>query len=65
MSRKNIIFDDKKVNKNNFCKNKTLIERDDIDANKTLVSKRASYDTKTSFKYFIGYNNNDEIIPLV
>ena len=65
MRRKNIIFDDKKVNKNNFCKNKTLIERDDIDANKTLVSKRASYDTKTSFKYFIGYNNNDENIPLV
>ena len=65
MSRKNIIFDDKKVNKNNFCKNKTLIERENIDVNKTLVSKRASYDTKTSFKYFIGYNNNDENIPLV
>ena len=45
-------------------KNKTLIEIDNIDANKTLVSKWASYDNKTSFKYFIGYNNNDEVIPL-
>ena len=29
-----------------------------------LVSKKESHDTQNSFKYFIGYNNNDVIIPL-
>ena len=34
------------------------------DANKTLVSKEESYGTKSSFKYFFGYNDNDVIRPL-
>ena len=29
-----------------------------------LVSKKEPYDTKNSFKYFIGYNDNDIIRPL-
>ena len=61
MSRKSINFDDKKINKSNFYKNKKL---DDIDPNKILVSKREPYGTKKSFKYFIGYNDNDAIRPL-
>ena len=36
---------------------------DDIDVNKTLVSKNEQYGKYNSFKYFIGYNN-DVIRPL-
>ena len=47
-------------------KSKEVIETklDDIDVNKILVSKEEPYDTKNSFKYFIGYNDNDVIMPL-
>ena len=34
----------------------------DIDVNKTLVSKQETYGTNKSFKYFIGYNNDDDLI---
>ena len=64
MSAKNIIFHDKKINKNNFYRNKKLFKIDDIDINKVLDFKRESYGKKGSFKYFIGYNNNDGIRPL-
>ena len=37
---------------------------DDIDVNKILVSEKESYATKSSLKYFIGYNDNDVIRPL-
>ena len=36
----------------------------DIDVNKILVSKKESYGTKNSLKYFIGYNDSDVIRPL-
>ena len=32
---------------------------DDIDVNKILVSKKEQYGKYNSFKYFIGYNDND------
>ena len=31
------------------------------DVNKILVSNKEPYGTKNTFKYFIGYNNNDVI----
>ena len=34
------------------------------DANKILVSKKGSYGTRISLKYFIGYNDDDVIRPL-
>ena len=37
---------------------------DYIDVNKVLVSKKEPYGTKNSFKYFIGYNDNDVIRTL-
>ena len=40
MSRKGINSDDKKINKSNFYKNKNLFNLNDIDVNKTLVSKK-------------------------
>ena len=35
-----------------------------IDVDKMLVSKKVSYSKNNSFKYFIGYNDNDIITPL-
>ena len=64
MSGKNVNFGDKKILKGDFYKNKKVTNIDDIDANKILVSKEEPYGTKNSFKYFIGYNNNDVIRPL-
>ena len=66
MSRNNINFDDKKIKISDFykIKNKNLINKDSIDVNKILVSKKVSYAKNNSFKYFIGYNDNDIIRPL-
>ena len=64
MSGKNINFEDKKILKSDFYKNKKINSIDDIDVNKILVSKKESYGIKNSFKYFIGYNDNDVIRPL-
>ena len=64
MSGKSINFDDKKINKSSFYKNKKLFSLNDIDFKKILVSKKESYGTKNSLKYFIGYNDDDVIRPL-
>ena len=48
MSGKSINFDDKKINKSNFYKNKKLFDLNDIDVNKILVSNKESYGTKKS-----------------
>ena len=59
MSWKNIKFDDKKIKKSEFYKNKRAFQIDDVD-----VSKKEPYGTKNALKYFIGYNDNDVIRPL-
>ena len=59
MSGKNIHFDDKKIKKSSFYENKTTNTIEDIDVNNILVSKKETYGNKNSFKYFIGYNDND------
>ena len=64
MSEKNINFDDKKIKKSVFYKNKKVFQIDYIDVNKILVSKKEPYGTKNWFKYFIGYNDNGFIRPL-
>ena len=64
MSGKNINFDDKKIKRSSFYKNKKINNIEDIDVNNILVSKKESYGNKNSFKYFIGYNDNDNIRPL-
>ena len=56
-------FRRQKNKKSDFYKNKKITNIDDIDANKILVSKEELYGTKNSFKYFIGHNDNDVIIP--
>ena len=64
MSGKDINFENKKIKKVDFYKNKRVTKVDDIDVNKILVSKEEPYGTKNLFKYFIGYNDNDVIRPL-
>ena len=63
MSGKNINFEDKKIKKSECYKNKKVTRIADIDVNKILVSKKEPYGTKNSFKYFVGYNDNDVIRP--
>ena len=53
MSRKSIDFDDKKINKSTFHKNKKIFDIYDLNVNKILVCKKESYGTKKSVKYFI------------
>ena len=64
MSGKNINFENKKINESSFYKDKKLFRLNDIDVNKIFVSKKESYGTKNSLKYFIGYNDEDDIRPL-
>ena len=61
MNGKNINFDNK-ISRN--AKNKKIFNRDDIDVNKILASKKEQYGVYNSFKYFIGYNDNNVIRPL-
>ena len=42
MGGRDTIFDDKKINKSNFCKNKKLFNIYDIDVGKILISKNVN-----------------------
>ena len=53
-----------KKSKKWLLQNKKVGKIDDVDVNKILVSKEEPYGTKNSFKYFIGYNDNDVVRPL-
>ena len=47
-----------------YNKNKKAFNINNIDINKILFSKKETYGKYKSFKYFIGYNDNDVIRPL-
>ena len=66
MNRENIHFDNNKIKKKRLLqqKQKKIFNVDDIDVNNILVPKKEQYDKYNSFKYFIGYNDNDVIRPL-
>ena len=65
MSRNIINFNNKKIKRSYFYnKNNKTFNTNNIDANKILVSKKETYSKYNSFKYFIGYNDNDVIRPL-
>ena len=61
MSGKNINFEDTKIKKSIFYKNKKVTKIHDFDVNEILGSKKEPYGTKNSFKQFIRYNDNDVI----
>ena len=66
MSTRSINFDNKNIKKSDFYnKNKKIFNISDIDLNKILVSQKEIYGKNNSFKYFIGYTNNDVIRPLL
>ena len=52
------------MNKSNFYKSKKMIKIDGKDANKILASIKRALWSKSSFKYFIGYNDHDDIRTL-
>ena len=63
--RKEHRFWQQKYKKSDFYnKNKKTFNIDHIDVNKILVSKKEQYGKYNSFKYFIGYNDNNVIRPL-
>ena len=65
MNGNSINLNDKKIKKSDFYnKSKEIFNINDIDVNKILVSKKEKYGKYNSFKYFIGYNDNDVIRPL-
>ena len=50
MNGKNINFNDKKIEKSIFYKNKAINNIEDIDVNNISVSKKEPYGNKNSFK---------------
>ena len=58
MGGKEIDFNDKKINKKDFYKNKKQFKIKDIDINKILISEPESYGQKNAKKYIIGYSVN-------
>ena len=68
ISRNSLNFNNEKILKSDFYKNKKIFNIDiyvnKIDVNKILVSIKETYTKYNSFKYFIGYNDNDVIGPL-
>ena len=62
MSGTSIIFDDKKVKKNIFYRSRKPFNASDIDVNKMAISKEVVCGSKNSLKYFIGYNDEEDVI---
>ena len=54
MNTKNINFNNKKIERSDFYKNKKAFQIDNNDVNKILVSKKEAYSMKNSLKYFLG-----------
>ena len=64
MNGKSINSEDKTIYKRTFYRNKKLFNMHDLAVNKIIVSQKESYGTKSSLKYFIGYNDDDVTRPL-
>ena len=66
MSDTSIVFDGKKIKKNIFYRSINPFSVSDFDVNKIVISKIVVYGTKNSVKYFIGYNDEEDVIrPLL
>ena len=64
MGENSINFNNQKIKKSDFYKNKKIFNIDNIGVNKILASRKEIYGKYNSSKYFIGYNDNDVIRPL-
>ena len=66
MSGSSVIFDDEKMKKKFFCRSRKPFNASDIDINEIVISKEVAYGTKNSLKYFLGYNDEEDVIrPLL
>ena len=63
MSGESIIFNNKKIKKSKFYKNKKLFKIDDIDVNKISVSKKEPYGKKVHLNTSL--DNDDDVIRLL
>ena len=54
MSGKNTIFNDKKINKSNFYRNKKPFIIDDTDVNRIVISKKDRYGKKKLLNILLG-----------
>ena len=57
-----VIFDDKKIKKNIFYRSRKPFNASDTDVNKTVISNEVVYGTKNSLKYFIWYDDEEDVI---
>ena len=64
MNEKALTFDKNCINKNIFHKNKRRISIDKVDIKRIVLSKKNLYGKKGSFKYFIGYINETDALPV-
>ena len=56
----------KKLRKNIFYRSRKPFDVSDIDVSRIVSSKEVVYGTKNSLKYFIGYNDEEDVIrPLL
>ena len=63
MGEKTLKFNNIKVNKTEFHRSKKAIDLDLVDTGKIVVSDRFKH-SEESFKYFIGYQEDEIVKPL-
>ena len=63
MDKKSIKFDDTEIEENEFHQYKSPFSISDLDINEIVVSNKFHF-RKQDFRYFIGYKDNKEIMPL-
>ena len=64
MGEKTLKFNNIKFNKKEFHRSKQAIETDLVDTSKIIVSDKFKH-SEDGFKYFIGYQENEIIKPLL
>ena len=62
MSKKTLKFNNIKVNKKEFHKSKQVIDLDSVTTDKIVVSNKFKH--SESYKYFIGYKEDEIVKPL-
>ena len=63
MGEKTLKFNNTKINKKEFHKSKQAIDLDSVDTNKIVVSDKFRH-SEEGFKYFIGYQEDENVKPL-
>ena len=64
MEEKILVFDERCINKNAFHRNKRPISIGIADISRIVLSRKALYDKKGSFKYFVGYISETNAFPI-